>query len=135
MLVTFFWSGRKKEERREAGVGLAIMLHLVSKLSGLPKGINDRLRTLRLPLSGKRHTTILSANASTMTNPDEVKDWFYIYLDSVISAASRTDKLILLEDFNAKVNKDHQTWEGVTGSGCREVQQQLTPPFQEVCRA
>ena len=92
------------------------MLHLVSKLSGLPKGINDRLRTLRLPLSGKRHTTILSANASTMTNPDEVKDWFYIYLDSVISAASRTDKLILLEDFNAKVNKDHQTWEGVTGS-------------------
>ena len=37
---TFFWSGRKNEERREAGVGFAIKSHLVSKLSGLPKGMN-----------------------------------------------------------------------------------------------
>ena len=33
---TFFWSGCKKEERREA-VGFAIKSHLVNKLSGLPK--------------------------------------------------------------------------------------------------
>ena len=75
--------------------------HLVSKLSGLPKGINDRLMTLRLPLSGKRHATIVSAYAPTMTNPDEVKDKFYDDLDSVISAAPRTDKLIYIGDFNA----------------------------------
>ena len=115
---TFFWSGRKKEERR--GVGFAIKSHLVSKLSGLPKGINDRindrLMTLRLLLFGKRHATIVSAYAPTMTNPDEVKDKFYDDLDSVISAAPRTDKLILLGDFNARVGTDHQTWEGVTGS-------------------
>ena len=43
---TFFWSGRKSEERREAGVGFAIKTELVGKLSGLPKGINDRLMTL-----------------------------------------------------------------------------------------
>ena len=49
---TFFWSGRKSEERREAGVGFAIKTELVGKLSRLPKGINDRLMTLRLPLSG-----------------------------------------------------------------------------------
>ena len=48
--------------------------------------------TLRLPLSGKRHATIVSAYAPTMTNPDEVKDKFYDDLDSVISAAHRTDK-------------------------------------------
>ena len=30
---TFFWSGRMKGERREAGVGFAIKSHLVSKLS------------------------------------------------------------------------------------------------------
>ena len=71
---TFFWSGRKKEERREAGVGFAIKSHLVSKLSGLPKAINDHLMMLRLPLSDKRHATIVSAYALTMTNPDEVKD-------------------------------------------------------------
>ena len=113
---TFFWSGRKKEERCEAGVGFAIKAHLVSKLSGLFKGINDRLMTLRLPLSGKRPATIVSAYAPTMTNPDEVKDKFYDYLDSVISAAPRTDKLILLGNFNARVGTDHQTWEGVIES-------------------
>ena len=68
---TFFWSGRKKEERREAGVGFAINSHLVSKPSGPPKCINDRLKTLRLPLSGKRQATIVSAYAPTMTNPDD----------------------------------------------------------------
>ena len=40
----------------------------------------------------------------------------YDDLDSVISAAPRTDKLILLGDFNARVGTDHQTWEGVIGS-------------------
>ena len=43
-----FWSGRKREERCEAGVGFAIKTELVGKLSGLPKCINDRLMTLRL---------------------------------------------------------------------------------------
>ena len=71
---TFFWNGRKKEERREAGVGFAIKSLLASKFSGLPKGINDHLMTLRLPLSGKRHATTVSAYAPTMTNPDEVKE-------------------------------------------------------------
>ena len=111
---TFFWSERKKEERREAG--FTIKSHLVSKLSRLPKGINDRLMTLSIPLSGKRHATMVSAYAPTMTNPDEVKDKFYDDFDSVISAAPRTDKLILLGDFNARVGTDHQTWEGVNGS-------------------
>ena len=48
-----------------------------------------------------------------MINPDEVKDKFYDDLDSVISAAPRTDKLIFLGDFNAKLGIDHQTGEGV----------------------
>ena len=100
----FFWSGRKSEERREAGVGFAIKSDLVGKLSGLPKfnGINDRLMTLRLPLSGNKHATIISAYAPTITNPDEVKDKFYDDLDNIISATPCTDTLILLGDFNAR---------------------------------
>ena len=78
---TFFWSGRKSEERREAGVGFAIKSDLVGKLTGLPNGIND-LMTLRLPLSGNKHATIISAYAPTMTNPYEVKDKFYDDLDN-----------------------------------------------------
>ena len=121
---TFFWSGRKSEERREAGVvpvhcfsiTFAIKSDLVRKLTGLPNGINDRLMTLRLPLSGNKHATIVSAYAPTMTNPDEVKDKFCDDLDNIFSATPRTDKLIPLGDFNARVGTDHQTWKGVIGS-------------------
>ena len=74
------------------------------------------MMTPRLPLSGKRHATIISFYARTMTNPDEVNDNFYDDLDSVISGAPRTDKLILFGDFDARVGTDHQTWEGVIGS-------------------
>ena len=111
---TFFLSGRKKEERHE--VGFAIKSHIASQLLGLPKGINDRLITLRLPLLDKGHATIVSTYAPPMTNPDEVKDKFYDDLDSMISAAPRTDKLILLGDINATVGTDYHTWEGVIRS-------------------
>ena len=47
--------------RREAGVGFAIKSDLVGKFTGLPNAINDRLMTLRLPLSGNKHATIVSA--------------------------------------------------------------------------
>ena len=110
-----FWSRHKSEERREAGVGFTIETELVGKLSGLPKGINDRLMTLRLPLSDNKHATIVSVYAPTMTNPDEVKDKFYNDLDDVMSATPRSDKLMLLGDLNARVGTDHQTWEGVIG--------------------
>ena len=101
-------SGRKSEERRVLALPLKQNL-----LVGLPKGISDRLMTLKLPLSGNKHATIVSAYAPTMTNPDEVKNKFYNDLDDVISATPRIDKLILLGDFNARVGTDHQTWEGV----------------------
>lgn len=70
---TFFWSGRKEEEKRESGVGFAIKSSLVNKLDKPPKGINDRLMSLRLPLTNKKYATIFSVYAPTMTNPEEVK--------------------------------------------------------------
>ena len=48
---TFFWSGRGPEERQEAGVGFAVKLSFVGKLVRPEKGVNDRLMTMRLPLS------------------------------------------------------------------------------------
>ena len=59
--------------------------------------------TLRLPLSDKRHATIINTYAPTMTNPDEFKDKFCDDLDSVISTTPRTDKLMLLGDLSARV--------------------------------
>ena len=79
----------------------------------IPLGVWEGLRFVIVALPGLFSylfdATIVSAYASTMTNPDEVKDKFYDDLDSVISTAPRTDKLILLGDFNARVGTDHQT--------------------------
>nr|VZI41144.1 unnamed protein product [Spirometra erinaceieuropaei] len=46
----FFWSGRTRTERRDAGVVLAIRNDIVGRLPSLPQGIYDRLMSLRLPL-------------------------------------------------------------------------------------
>ena len=110
---TFFWSGRSSNERRETGVGFAVKSTLVKKLAGLPKGINDRLMTMKL--QGKKEVTIISAYAPTMTNPDEVKNQFYEELNNIIATVPKADKLIILGDFNARVGTDSNTWEGVIG--------------------
>ena len=70
---TFFWSGKGKEEPREAGVGFAVRSTLVPQLETLPKGISDRLMTMRIPLAGKTHLTLISSYAPTMAYSDEQK--------------------------------------------------------------
>ena len=113
---TFFWSGRGSKERREAGVGFAVKTALVGKLAGPPNGENDRLMTMKLPFSfGRKHLTIISAYAPTMTNSDEVKFKFYEELHSAIAAVPKADKLIILGDFNARVGSDNVSWDGVIG--------------------
>ena len=112
---TFFWSGRAKDDRREAGVGFAVRNELVKKLSSLPQGINDRIMTMKLTLTGKKQATIISAYAPTMTNPDHIKDQFYEELNSLVTAVPKTEKLIILGDFKARVGVDHQSWENVLG--------------------
>nr|VZI07331.1 unnamed protein product [Spirometra erinaceieuropaei] len=70
--LTFFWSGRPRTERRDAGVAFAIRNDISGPLPCLPQGINDRLMSLRLPLWGGKFATIISAYAPTMTNLDAV---------------------------------------------------------------
>ena len=70
---------------------------------------------VRLPLPKKKVATLISAYAPTMSNPDEVKDKFYEDLKEAIAAVPKTDKLIILGDFNARVGSDHASWEGVLG--------------------
>ena len=111
---TFFWCGRSVEERREAGVGFAVKTSL-TKIIAPPKGINDRLMIMRIPLAHKRHASIISAYAPTMTNPDDVIVKFYDDLDKLIKNVPKHDKLLLMGDFNARVGTDYITWDGVLG--------------------
>nr|VZI47363.1 unnamed protein product [Spirometra erinaceieuropaei] len=112
---TFFWSGRPRAERRDAGVAFAIRNDIVGRLPCLPQGINDRLMSRRLPLWGGKFATIISAYAPTMTNPDAVRDKFYEDLHALLVTVSKADKLIVLGDFNARVGTDHTAWRGVLG--------------------
>nr|VZI35619.1 unnamed protein product [Spirometra erinaceieuropaei] len=112
---TFFWSGRPRAERRDAGVAFAIRNDIVGRLPCLPQGISDRLMSLRLPLRGGKFATIISAYAPTMTNPDAVRDKFYEDLHALLATVSKADKLIVLGDFNARVGTDHTAWRGELG--------------------
>ncbi|BHF75732.1 hypothetical protein SprV_0501882800 [Sparganum proliferum] len=113
---TFFWSGRPRTERRDAGVAFAIRNDIVGRLPCLPQGINDRLMSLRLPLQrGGKFATIISAYAPPMTSPAAARDKFYEDLHALLATVSKTDKLIVLGDFNARVGTDHTAWRGVLG--------------------
>ena len=78
------------------------------KLASLPKSINDRLMTLRLPLANKQHTTIISAPS---TGSERTVLQGSGQTDQVCSTAG---KIFLLGDFNAGTG--HTTWEGVLGN-------------------
>ena len=54
---TFFQTGCSEGECHEVGMGFAIKTNLIIKLVCLPKGVNDRLMTMQLPLAGKCHAT------------------------------------------------------------------------------
>jgi len=63
----FFWSGRGVTERRESGVGFTVKSHMLRKLTKLPVGHSDRLRSLQLPLSKGRNATLIGVYAPPMT--------------------------------------------------------------------
>ena len=108
---SFFSSGKSVGERREAGVGFVIKKDIVAKLI-----VSDIIMTTRLPLSKDNLATIISVYAPTMTNPDENTETFYNQLAcGVFSGIPRTDKLLLIGDFNARIGRDTDKWPLVMG--------------------
>ena len=63
-----------------------------------------------LPLSNNNFATIISVYALTMTDPDENKEAFYNQLASALGGIPRTDKLMLIGDFNARIGRDNDKW-------------------------
>ena len=111
----FFCSGKLEGERWQAGVGFDIKKDIVTKLTEMPRPVSNIIMTLRLPLSKDNCVTIISVYAPTMTNPDENKEAFYNQLASVLSGIPRTDKLLLIGYFNARIGRDNNKWPLVMG--------------------
>ena len=88
-------------------MGFAIKKDIVTKLTEMPRPVSDRIMTMRLPLSKDNLATIISVYTPTMTNPDENKEAFYNQLASVLSGIPRTDKLLLIGDFNPRIGRDN----------------------------
>ncbi|BHF59462.1 hypothetical protein SprV_0100242100 [Sparganum proliferum] len=66
---TFFWSGRPKAERRDAGVAFAIWKDIVGRLPCSPHDTNNRLMSLRLHLRERKFVT----NVSVYANPPPLR--------------------------------------------------------------
>ena len=77
----------------------------------MPRPLSDRIMTMRLPLSKDNFATIISVYAPTMTN----KEAFYNQLASVLSCIPRTDELLLIGDFGARIGRDNDKWPLVMG--------------------
>lgn len=93
---TYYWSGKPASEKAESGVGFAIRNNLVRSLTELPKGISDRIITLRLQLTSKKYLHLISAYAPTLPSPDEEKNRFYQELRNVLQEIPSADKILLL---------------------------------------
>ena len=112
---SFFWSGKPEGGRREAGVSFAIKKDIDTNLTEMPWPVNDRIMTMRLPLSKDNFATIISVYAPTMTNPDENKEAFYNQLARVLNGIPCTDKVLLIGDFNARIGRENDKWPLVMG--------------------
>ncbi|KAK2183099.1 hypothetical protein NP493_323g01052 [Ridgeia piscesae] len=73
----------------------------------MPRPVNNRIMTTRLPLNKDNFVTIISVYAPTVTNPYENKEAFYNQLATVHTGIPRTDKLLLIGDFNARIGRDN----------------------------
>lgn len=56
-----------------------------------------------------------SAYASTLPSENEAKEGLYQALDETLHRIPKSDKVLLLEDFNTRVGQNYRIWSGVLG--------------------
>lgn len=112
---TFFWKGYPPGGQHLHGVRLAISNTLLPRLTETPVSISETLMTLRIPLAKTHFGTLLSVYAPTLPSNTETKDSFYQSLDEILRPIPKTEKILLLGDFNARVGQNNRIWRGVLG--------------------
>ena len=112
---TLYWKGVPEGQPRRAGVAFAIRNEIAAQLTEQPKGISERIMTLRIRMASNRYITLINIYAPTMSYPEEEKEAFYCELRTLLTNVPAADKLILLGDFNARVGSNHNTWGPILG--------------------
>ncbi|KAL0153663.1 hypothetical protein M9458_051028 [Cirrhinus mrigala] len=110
-----YWSGRPASERKLSGVAFMVKTSIASKMENLPTGHSDRIISMRLPLRRQQHVTFLSVYSPTLLAEPAEKDKFYTDLRNLLQRTPADDKVIILGDFNARVGRDSEAWQGVLG--------------------
>ncbi|BHF76068.1 hypothetical protein SprV_0501916600 [Sparganum proliferum] len=126
---TSFWSDCFRSERRDAGVAFALQNNIVERLPWLPQGIDNRLMSPRPPLCRSHFATISSAYAPPVNGPDKAKNNFYEDAHVLLTFVSKSDKLIVLGDLNARVRTDCAALGGNAGYSRNRRLQRQCPPF------
>ena len=101
--------------------GVAVLIS--EKLSVCAKEwrcVNERLMKVRLRLENG-WLTVVQVYAPTEDSAEEMKTSFYDSLEELLASVSKSDQLVVMGDFNARVGRDVTTWDGVIGSYGEEV--------------
>ena len=107
---TFFLKGKPHGSKKESGVSFAVVTLLLSYLEELTCGINERTLSMRVSLNRGQYTTFVSVYAPTLNTSKETKMAFYQDLRQLVAKIPPADKVVILGDFNARVEKDAETW-------------------------
>ena len=86
---TPFWSGRVGVDRSDADAGFAVKNKLISKLTCLRRGVNDRLMTPRLPLAGN-HCQRLCPHDDQPRTAEDIEEKFYDDINTKVRHADHT---------------------------------------------
>ncbi|CAH1248789.1 Hypp8412 [Branchiostoma lanceolatum] len=127
---TFFWSGG---DQHQAGVAFAIHKDMLTRVAGVPSALSNRLSCARIRLAEKRFLTLVAVYAPTMTYDDATRANFYANLGRVLSNVPKSDKLIVLGDFNARVGSDRPGWGRVLETQARGRTNSNSSLLLELC--
>ena len=79
----------------------------------MPHPVSDMIMTMRIPLTKDVNATIVSAY--TITNPEENKETFYSQLKGTLRNIHSIDKLMLIGNFNARIERENDKWPSSLG--------------------
>ena len=109
MHYTFFWQGKRLEDRHELKVSFAVRNSLLSMIEP-PTGGSERILTLRLSTSSGPVNLVTAYAPTLYLNLESMKDQFYNVLDHNIGMLTPSEHIYLLGHFNARVGAEHNTW-------------------------